>query len=113
MTASLTRSAGGTVAKEVVLTAEGYRELKERLDFLTTERRREIAAAIKEAREFGDLSENAEYDAAKNEQAILEDEIAELEEQLRDAKVIEKGDRTVYIGPRLSQADRDILKAKL
>ena len=65
------------MAKEVVLTAEGYRELKERLDYLTTERRRE----------------NAEYDAAKNEQAILEDEIAELEEQLRDAKVIEKGDQ--------------------
>ena len=64
------------MAKEVVLTAEGYRELKERLDFLTTERRRD-----------------AEYDAAKNEQAILEDEIAELEEQLRDAKVIEKGDQ--------------------
>lgn len=81
------------MAKEVVLTAEGYRELKERLDHLTTDRRREIAEAIKEAREFGDLSENAEYDAAKNEQAILEDEIAELEEQLRDAKVIEKGDQ--------------------
>lgn len=81
------------MAKEVVLTAEGYRELKERLDHLTTDRRREIAQAIKEAREFGDLSENAEYDAAKNEQAILEDEIAELEEQLRDAKVIEKGDQ--------------------
>jgi transcription elongation factor GreA len=81
------------VAKEVVLTAEGYRELKERLDYLTTERRREIAEAIKEAREFGDLSENAEYDAAKNEQAVLEDEIAELEEQLRDAKIVEKGDQ--------------------
>jgi transcription elongation factor GreA len=81
------------VAKEVVLTAEGYRELKERLDYLTTERRREIAQAIKEAREFGDLSENAEYDAAKNEQAVLEDEIAELEEQLRDATIIEKGDQ--------------------
>ena len=77
------------MAKEVVLTAEGYRELKERLDYLTTERRREIAEAIKEAREFGDLSENAEYDAAKNEQAVLEDEIAELEEQLRDAKFVE------------------------
>ena len=81
------------MAKEVVLTAEGYRELKDRLDFLTTERRREIAEAIKEAREFGDLSENAEYDAAKNEQALLEDEIAELEEQLRDAKIVEKGDQ--------------------
>ena len=81
------------MAKEVVLTAEGYRELKERLDYLTTERRREIAQAIKEAREFGDLSENAEYDAAKNEQAVLEDEIAELEEQLRDATIVEKGDQ--------------------
>ncbi len=81
------------MAKEVVLTKEGYEELKQRLDYLTTERRREIAEAIKEAREFGDLSENAEYDAAKNEQALLEDEIASLEEQLRDATIVEKGDQ--------------------
>ena len=81
------------MAKEVVLTKEGYEELKQRLDHLTTERRREIAEAIKEAREFGDLSENAEYDAAKNEQALLEDEIQLLEEQLRDAVIVEKGDQ--------------------
>lgn len=81
------------MAKEVVLTAEGYRELKERLDHLTTERRREVAERIKEAREFGDISENSEYDDAKNEQALLEDEIAELEEQLRDAVIVEKGDQ--------------------
>ena len=85
------------MAKEVVLTAEGYRELKERLDHLTTDRRREIAEAIKEAREFGDLSENAEYDAAKNEQAILEDEIAELEQQLREATIVEKADLKVGV----------------
>ena len=81
------------MAKEVVLTKEGYEELKQRLEYLTTERRREIAEAIKEAREFGDLSENAEYDAAKNEQALLEDEIQALEEQLRDATIVEKGDQ--------------------
>jgi transcription elongation factor GreA len=81
------------VAKQVVLTKEGYEELKQRLDHLTTERRREIAEAIKQAREFGDLSENAEYDAAKNEQALLEDEIQGLEEQLRDAVIVEKGDQ--------------------
>ena len=81
------------MAKQVVLTKEGYEELKQRLDHLTTERRREIAEAIKQAREFGDLSENAEYDAAKNEQALLEDEIQGLEEQLRDAVIVEKGDQ--------------------
>ena len=87
------------MAKEVVLTKKGYEELKQRLEYLTTERRREIAEAIKEAREFGDLSENAEYDAAKNEQALVEDEIQELEEQLRDAVIVEKGDSSkVSIG---------------
>ena len=82
------------MAKEVVLTKEGYEEIKARLDLLTTERRREIAAAIKEAREFGDLSENAEYDAAKNEQAVLEDEIASLEEQLRVERSNEEAECT-------------------
>lgn len=81
------------MAKEVVLTPEGYRELKERLDLLTTQRRREVAERIKEAREFGDISENSEYDDAKNEQALLEQEIAELEEQLRDATIVDKGDQ--------------------
>jgi transcription elongation factor GreA len=81
------------VAKEVVLTSEGYRELKERLDLLTTQRRREVAERIKEAREFGDISENSEYDDAKNEQALLEQEIAEIEERLRDATIVEKGDQ--------------------
>lgn len=81
------------MAKEVVLTAEGYRDLKDHLDTLITVRRREVADRIKEAREFGDISENSEYDDAKNEQALLEDEIRSLEEQLRDATIIEKGDQ--------------------
>jgi transcription elongation factor GreA len=63
--------------------------LKSELDELTTRRRREVAARIKEAREFGDISENAEYDDAKNEQAMLEARIAQLEDKLRSATVID------------------------
>ena len=55
------------MAKEIVLTAEGYEELKKRYEHLTTEGRREVAERIKEARDFGDISENSEYDDAKNE----------------------------------------------
>jgi transcription elongation factor GreA len=63
--------------------------LKAELDELTTRRRREVAQRIKEAREFGDISENAEYDDAKNEQAMLEARIAQLEDKLRSATVID------------------------
>jgi transcription elongation factor GreA len=76
--------------KEVVLTPEGLEDLKEKISFLQTERRREVAERIKEAREFGDISENSEYDDAKNEQAMLEKQIADLEEKLRSASVIDK-----------------------
>ena len=76
--------------KDVVLTQEGLATLKAELDHLSTTRRREIAARIKEAREFGDISENAEYDDAKNEQAMLEHRIAQLEERLLSARVITK-----------------------
>ena len=85
------------MAKEIVLTAEGYEELKRRYEHLTTEGRREVAERIKEAREFGDISENSEYDDAKNEQAKMEDEIAELEEQLRGATIVEKADLKVGV----------------
>ena len=64
--------------KDVILTQEGLVTLKAELDHLSTTRRREVAARIKEAREFGDISENAEYDDAKNEQAMLEARIATL-----------------------------------
>jgi transcription elongation factor GreA len=78
------------MARETVLTPKGLVELKEKIEFLQTERRREVAARIKEAREFGDIAENSEYDDAKNEQAMLEKQIADLEEKLRGARVIDK-----------------------
>jgi transcription elongation factor GreA len=85
--------------KDVILTPEGLANLKAELDELTTRRRREVAARIKEAREFGDISENAEYDDAKNEQAMLEARIASLEEKLRSATVIDASDlRTDVVG---------------
>jgi transcription elongation factor GreA len=76
--------------KEVILTPEGMEALKEKIEFLQTERRREVAERIKEAREFGDISENSEYDDAKNEQAMLEKQIADLEEKLRSASIIDQ-----------------------
>ena len=76
-------------ARETVLTPEGLEELKAKIDHLSGDRRREVAERIKEAREFGDISENAEYDDAKNEQAMLEKQISDLEEKLRSARVID------------------------
>lgn len=78
--------------KDVILTADGLEKLKAELETLSTDRRREVAARIKEAREFGDISENAEYDDAKNEQAMLESKIAQLEDKLRAATVIDAAD---------------------
>ena len=77
------------MARETVLTPEGLKELKAKIEHLSGDRRREVAERIKEAREFGDISENAEYDDAKNEQAMLEKQIADLEEKLRNARVID------------------------
>lgn len=74
---------------QVILTEDGLREKQEKLDYLKTVRRGEISEQIKEARAFGDLSENAEYDEAKNEQARVETEIARLEKVLRNAVVVE------------------------
>jgi transcription elongation factor GreA len=76
--------------KDVLLTKEGYKKLQEEIEFLSNDRRRQVAERIKVAREFGDISENAEYDDAKNEQAMLEARIAKLAEQLAAARVIEK-----------------------
>jgi transcription elongation factor GreA len=76
--------------KEVILTPEGYEKLKAEIEYLQNDRRREIAERIRVAREFGDIAENAEYDAAKNEQAHLEARIAMLEERLKDARVVTK-----------------------
>ena len=87
--------------KEVILTQEGYNKLEEQLNFLKTKKRTEIAERIKVARGFGDLSENAEYDEAKNAQQENEQEIADLEIKLRNAKVINEKEidlETVQIG---------------
>jgi transcription elongation factor GreA len=78
--------------KEVILTPEGYEKLKQEIEFLSNDKRREVADRIRIAREFGDIQENAEYDDAKNEQALLEARIAKLEERLRDARLIEARD---------------------
>ena len=77
------------MSKDVILTPEGLQKLKGELEDLQTVRRREVAERIKEAREFGDISENSEYDDAKNEQAMLEQRIAALEEKVRSAQVID------------------------
>jgi len=76
--------------KEVVLTKQGYENLKKEIDYLRGDKRREVAERIRVAREFGDIAENAEYDDAKNEQAMLEHRIAQLEERLMAARVIDK-----------------------
>lgn len=75
--------------KDVILTPEGLENLKKEIEHLSTVKRREVAERIKEAREFGDISENSEYDDAKNEQAMLESRIATLEDKLRSASVID------------------------
>jgi transcription elongation factor GreA len=80
------------VARESLITPEGLEKLKAELQELQTTRRREVAERIKEAREFGDISENSEYDDAKNEQAMLEQRIAQMEERLRRAIVIDEKD---------------------
>jgi transcription elongation factor GreA len=78
--------------RETVLTPEGLEELKAKIQDLQTRRRAEVAQRIKEAREFGDIAENSEYDDAKNEQAMLEKQIADLEEKLRRARVIDRNE---------------------
>ena len=101
---------GTPPVKEVILTPEGYEKLKQEIDFLSNEKRREIADRIRVAREFGDINENAEYDDAKNEQALLEHRIATLEERMRNARVIESGDVTtdvVSVGSHVRLRDLD------
>jgi transcription elongation factor GreA len=96
--------------KDVILTKEGYQKLKDEIEYLSTDRRREVADRIKTAREFGDIAENAEYDDAKNEQAMLEARIAKLEERLAAARVIEKRDiakDVVSIGSTVRLRDVD------
>src|SRR5690242_21588965 len=100
---------GGPV-KDVILTPEGYEKLKEEIEHLSNDKRREVADRIRVAREFGDIAENAEYDDAKNEQALLEHRISTLEERLRNARVVTKKDvaeDVVSIGSKVKLRDID------
>jgi len=92
------------MAKQVMVTAEGLRQLEEELDYLKGEKRKEIAEKIKVARSYGDLSENSEYDDAKNEQAILEARIVTIEATLKNAVVIDEesiNNEHIHIGSRV------------
>ena len=94
--------------KEVLLTQEGYDNLEKEVEYLKTEKRAEIAERIKVALGFGDLSENSEYDEAKNAQASNEIRIAELENKLRYAKIIDESEidtKTVQVGNTVKLLD--------
>ena len=94
--------------KEVLLTKEGYDKLEQELDYLKTTKRVEIAERIKIALGFGDLSENSEYDEAKNAQAENETKIAELENKIRYAKIIDESEidtKTVQVGNTVKLLD--------
>jgi transcription elongation factor GreA len=96
--------------KDVILTPEGLQKLKDEIEELSTVKRREVAERIKEAREFGDISENSEYDDAKNEQAMLETRIASLEDKLRAAQVIDASSLSsdiVRVGSVVDVKDED------
>lgn len=89
--------------KEIYLTEEGLEEIKKELDVLKFEKRPEVVQALKEARALGDLSENAEYDSARNEQAIVEARILELEQMLEKAVIIKEVNKEVVsIGTKVT-----------
>jgi transcription elongation factor GreA len=95
--------------RETLLTQAGLDELKGKIEHLSTVRRREVAERIKEAREFGDIAENSEYDDAKNEQAMLEKQIADLEEKIRNARLIDEknvGTDAVTVGVTVHVKDQ-------
>jgi transcription elongation factor GreA len=100
--------------KDVILTPEGLEKLKQEIEYLSNDKRREVAERIKEAREFGDISENSEYDDAKNEQAMLEARIASLEDKLRSASVIDASELSsdlVRVGSAVNVKDEDTGKS--
>lgn len=101
------------VGKEVILTPEGFKKLEKELEHLKTVKRRDIASKIKHAIAFGDISENSEYEEAKNEQAFIEGRIATLEKMLRHAKIIDDMDVStdvVSIGSKVRLKDIELGK---
>jgi len=102
--------------RDLVLTPEGFERLKTEIEYLRSEKRREVAERIKEAREFGDIAENAEYDHAKNEQAMLEARISALEDKLRSATVVDEKNAdkgVVSVGSRVRVKDQKSGKSVL
>jgi len=97
-------------SKEVLLTDEGLKKLEEELEYLKTQKRQEVAEKIKHARGFGDLSENSEYDEAKDEQAKVEMRIVEIEKMLKNVKIIDNSELdldVVSVGTKLRIYDFD------
>lgn len=95
---------------DIFLTKEGYAEKEKYLDYLKTTRRQEVVEKLKSAREFGDLSENSEYDAARDEQRKLDAEIDKIEETLRLAKIVDKSDvntSIVGVGTKVKLYDEE------
>ena len=102
------------VDREIILTPEGFQRLKEEVEYLSSVKRDEVAERIRAARDFGDISENSEYDDAKNEQAMLESRIASLEDKLRSASVIDPSELSqdvVKVGSLVSVKDEGSGKA--
>lgn len=96
------------MAKQVTVSSDGLKKLQEELEYLKTTKRQEVAEAIKVARAFGDLSENSEYDEAKNEQGLVEARIAEIEAMLKNIKVIDENNiktDSVDVGNRVKVFD--------
>jgi len=96
--------------KEIILTQEGLKALQEEINYLSTVKRGEVAERIRQAREFGDITENSEYDDAKNEQAMLEHRISMLQEKLRRARVIRDSEidtERVSVGSTVTLRDLD------
>jgi transcription elongation factor GreA len=96
--------------QQYIMTKKGYDEAKEKLNYLQTVKRQEIVERIAEARSHGDLSENAEYDAARNEQAANELEITELDYKIKNAVILEENNDTtfVHIGSKVKVYDEDL-----
>ena len=95
-------------SKQILLTYDGLQKLESELEYLKTQKRKEVAETIKQALSFGDLSENSEYDEAKNEQAQVEARIVQLEKMLKNAKVIDQDEldlQSVSIGTTVKVYD--------
>jgi transcription elongation factor GreA len=98
------------VEKQTILTVDGLKKIEQKLEHLKSVRRHEVAERIKQAIEFGDISENSEYEDAKNEQAFIEGEIITLEKMLRNAKIIDEGEistDTVTLGSTVMLEDME------